>query len=86
MSLFRRMENILGVPRDLRVCAGGRDHNGMFRDRQFATLLEVAMRKEEAVLTEPGRTALSRRGLGGTKALQISIRGTRQLLSDRINP
>ncbi len=90
MNLFGRMENMLGTPRDLRVCAGGRaggrDHNGMFRDRHFVTLLEVAMRKEEAVLTEPGRTGPSRRGLGGVKALQIGIRRTRRLLSDKINP
>lgn len=80
------MENILGIPRDLRVCAGGRDHNGMFRDRHFVTLLEVVIRREEAVLTEPGHIGLSRRGLGGIKALQMGIRGARQLLSDRINP
>ena len=86
MSLFGRMENILGIPRDLRICAGGRDHIGMFRDRHFVTFLEVAMRKEEAVLTEPGRTGLVRRALGGIKALQAGIRGTRQLLRDRINP
>jgi hypothetical protein len=80
------MENILGIPQELRVRKGGQDDNGMFHGRHFVALLKVAMRKEEVVLTETGHAGPTRRGLGGIKALQHGIRRTRQILSDRINP
>jgi hypothetical protein len=86
-SLFERMENLLGLPRDLRVGTHGRVHNGLLSDKNFVAILQVIIQKEEVELgqpVQPGRPL--KKGLDGIKTLRSSMKKAMQLFKDNISP
>jgi hypothetical protein len=76
--MFERIENLLGLPSDLRIGTREHNHEGLLRTEDFLDLAVSIIRKDEL------RSPKQRRG--GMQLLRQDIEKVKMLLCTRIAP
>ncbi|KAI1411742.1 hypothetical protein F5Y13DRAFT_200729 [Hypoxylon sp. FL1857] len=71
-NLFQRMEDLLGIPSELRIGPRGTDNGGLLSEEGFAETLRMMVSREELLY-------LPEYGKGGARALRKYIKKTKQL-------
>ncbi|KAI0974338.1 hypothetical protein F4678DRAFT_371563 [Xylaria arbuscula] len=77
-SDFEKIEVLLGLPVELRICRRRRERNGLFGTYGFLDLATAILGREDG--ETPGR------GKGGIKTLRRSIARAKSLLKEHISP
>ncbi|OTB14857.1 hypothetical protein K445DRAFT_23380 [Daldinia sp. EC12] len=79
ISLFEKIENLLGIPQEFQLTPHKTTHAGLLSEPEFSAVLRAILVKEE-LMCKPDV------GKGGISALRRYINQTRQLLRDSIEP
>jgi hypothetical protein len=77
-NMFERIENLLGLPSDLRIGTREDNHEGLLRTENFLDLAVSIIRKDEHGSPKQRR--------GGMQSLRQDIEKAKMLLCTRIAP
>jgi len=77
-NMFERIENLLGLPRQLRIGCREVGNDGLLRGEGFLRLAESLIHREDTGRPEDGK--------GGIKSLRSNMKKAKRLLRGRIAP